>query len=553
MILTTLIILSYIYFSTQEIIKNGVYNIMIDNLYFCQRKNKTLSLSENFLYPNTFFRIIYISNVSNIYNDSFYNIEEIITNSKLSFLENKELIMNKKNNIYQLWNFIKLNENDFIIKNTDSCYIKVNESGSFCETLPFEKSTKFKFIRIYSEVDDKNNYKYKKLIDKEPIDALIKYIDLRDPNLIRDKIHQIEKDYDNEELRYSIRSICKNIPWIRKIFILTPNEKVRYFKDYNLIKEKIVYIKDKDLIGYDSSNPHAFQYRLWKLKKFGISNNIIVLDDDYFIGNKLGKKDFFHVKNGKVVPSIITSKFLKIDKTTVEKNCMFYKSKAEHSKEEQNADIFFYTRYLTFSFILNVFNISYNSSVFIPEFTHNAIPINLKDLKELYYLIYESEYKYPTLDCLYRHMKGLQFQTLILSYTFIKYDREIKNIPNNYITIKDSITGNYKFSLFCINKEPGNYSYIKYYSAKIIMEYLFPKPSPYEIIDYSFINLSFNVVYSMNEQLKLYEKKISHMIAENECFHLEVKLILIFLLIFLKLYLIYKNQFYDNAQIQYYL
>jgi hypothetical protein len=128
------------------------------------------------------------------------------------------------------------------------CYIKVNESGSFCETLPFEKSTKFKFIRIYSEVDDKNNYKYKKLIDKEPIDALIKYIDLRDPNLIRDKIHQIEKDYDNEELRYSIRSILMNISWIRKIFILMPNKNVRFFKRYKYIKNKIVYIEDKNLL-----------------------------------------------------------------------------------------------------------------------------------------------------------------------------------------------------------------------------------------------------------------------------------------------------------------
>ena len=467
-------------------------------------------------------------------------------------MENKELIFNKNNSYFHLWNLIKLDDNNFIIKNKDNCYLKVNETSPFCETLPFEKATKFKFIRIYSEVNDKNNYKHKKLIDKEPIDALIKYIDLRDPNLIRDKIHQIEKDYDNEELRYSIRSIYKNIPWIRKIFILTPNEKVRYFKDYNLIKDKIVYVKDKDLIGYDSSNQHAFQYRLWKLKKFGISNNIIVLDDDYFIGRKLEKRDFFHVKKEKVVPSIITSKFLKIDKITVEKNCIFYKTKAEHSKEEQNADIFFYTRYLTFSFILNLFNISYNSSVFIPEFTHNAIPINLKDLKELYHLIYESEYRYPTLDCLYRHMKGLQFQTLILSYSFIKYDRKVKNIPNNYITVKDSISGNYKFSLFCINKEPGNYSYIKYYNEKIIMEYLFPNPSPYEIIDYSFTNLAFNVAYSMNEQLKLNENQIFNSINKKVCIHLVINLILFFLLIILKVHLISKNQFYDNSQIQYY-
>ena len=75
----------------------------------------------------------------------------------------------------------------------------------------------------------------------------------------RNGIHQIEKDFDNEELRYSIRSILQNIPWVRKIYILIPNEKVRYFIDNELIREKIVYFRDKDLLGYDSSNSLSFQ------------------------------------------------------------------------------------------------------------------------------------------------------------------------------------------------------------------------------------------------------------------------------------------------------
>ena len=79
-----------------------------------------------------------------------------------------------------------------------------------------------------------------------------------------------------------------------------PNEKIRYFKDYNLIKDKIKYVKDIDLLGYESSNCNAFLFRYWKMKKFGISNNIIIMDDDYFIAKKLKKSDFFYVKNGEV-------------------------------------------------------------------------------------------------------------------------------------------------------------------------------------------------------------------------------------------------------------
>ena len=156
--------------------------------------------------------------------------------------------------------------------------------------------------KIYEE----NNVNFN-LIENEPIDILIKYIDLRDQNLKRKEIHQIEKDYDNEELKYSIRSVLINIPWIRKIFILMPNEKVRYFKDYKLIKNKIIYVKDRDLLGYDSSDSNSIQFNIWKMDKFGISTNFIIMDDDCFIGKKLAKSDFFYVDKEKVVPSIVTS------------------------------------------------------------------------------------------------------------------------------------------------------------------------------------------------------------------------------------------------------
>ena len=44
------------------------------------------------------------------------------------------------------------------------------------------------------------------VLEKEPIDVVFKYIDLSDPNLIREGILQIRKDEDNEELRYALRT-----------------------------------------------------------------------------------------------------------------------------------------------------------------------------------------------------------------------------------------------------------------------------------------------------------------------------------------------------------
>lgn len=70
-----------------------------------------------------------------------------------------------------------------------------------------------------------------------------------------------------------------------------PNEKVKFLK--NEMNEKIIYIKDKDILGFDSANNPSFSFNLFKMEKFGISNNFIYMDDDYFIGQKLKKVIFF--------------------------------------------------------------------------------------------------------------------------------------------------------------------------------------------------------------------------------------------------------------------
>ena len=533
-----IIIVLFINIPNIKNIKNGVYNLMLNNLNLLYNKRR-LFLSESFKYPNAFFRI---SKVYKSKNESYYNIEEIYTKYKLSYFKNKELFFNKNNDDFEIWRIVKLKENNFIIKNKQSnCSIFFNDYKFICDNIPIYKITKFRIIKIYSEVNKENNYKYE-LLNKEPIDIVIKYIDLKDPSLKRKGIHQIDKDYDNEELRYSIRSIINYIPWVRKIFILMPNEKVRYFKNNKSIKEKLVYIKDKDILGYDSSNSLAFQYRLWKMKKFGISDNIIVMDDDYFIGNKLNKSSFFYVNKGKVLPSIITSNFLKIDRKSVEENCHLFEIKAKKSKEEQNNDIFNYSKYLTFLFILDLFNTSYNDSIFIPKFTHNAIPLRLQDLKEIYDLINKSKYKQSTLESLYRTIDNLQFQTLVLSYTYIKYKRKVNNIDYKFIFLNDSISANYKFSLFCLNKGPGFYNNINYFKAKITMEYLFPNPSPFEIIDYSLINLSFNVAYYMEEEIKDYKTKYTKIIKKIEFY----KLVTIFVIFTFMIFIKYNNINYTN-------
>ena len=116
------------------------------------------------------------------------------------------------------------------------------------------------------------------------------------------------------------------------------------------------------------------------------------------------------------------------------------------------------------------------------------------------------------------------------------------NIDYKFIFLNDSISANYKFSLFCLNKGPGFYNNMNYFKAKITMEYLFPNPSPFEIIDYSLINLSFNVAYYMEEEIKDYKTKYTKIIKKNEFYKLETIFVMFTFIIFIK----YNNINYTN-------
>ena len=278
-----------------------------------------------------------------------------------------------------------------------------------------------------------------------------------------------------------------------------PNEKVKFFKDYDLIKDKIIYIKDKDFLGHESSNSHAFQYRFWKLKEYGISDNFIIMDDDYFIGQPLNKSDFFYVVNNSVVPAIVSTNFqIHTDKTFL-REYNGIKKQLKNSRE-QSSNTFLYTMYNTYFFFISYFK----GPIIVPYFTHNAIPSNVNDLKEIYDLVYNSTYRDPTLESIDRHIDSLQFQTSVNIYTFNKYSRKVNLINYNYIDIKDNLKGNFNFPLFCINT--GNnkeYSKMDFSTAKLMMEKLFPHPTPYEIIDYNTIpKLAFSVMKKFEDDIR---------------------------------------------------
>ena len=365
----------------------GVYRIgsFSNNYYFRIRKNALILFNDY-----SYFRLIQVQSNS-------YYIESIYNKNRIG-IDNYDRIILYKNNektnlLKMIWNLIKI-KSGYLIQNKYSLkYIKANNFNLICydkgENIfdnkegMIDKKFIFTFLKLYEEGELKSNLE---IIKKEPIDILIKYIDLTDKSLNRIGINQIYKDEDNEELRYSLRSILNYIPWIRKIYILMPNDKVRFLKSKEDIINKIIYIKDKDFLGFDSANIFAFTFNLYNLEKFGVSKNFIYMEDDFFIGKPLRKNDFFYYdkKDNKIYPYIITKYFYKLNvsEVIIEYNNLFKKKDSFHPHSSFG---WWLSIYSTNKYFIEHYNCTLNDKNYInTSFTHNAIPENIDDLKEIY-------------------------------------------------------------------------------------------------------------------------------------------------------------------------
>lgn len=423
-----------------------------------------------------------------------YNIRSRRFNKYIGInIEKKEEIVlyNKKEaeiNSLISWNLISIfDENEYIIKNNyNQKYLKLtNQSLRFAEidkdcinNKTIDKEYIFRILTLYENIRIIKSSDLK-IIEKEPIDVFIKYIDLSDNTLKRDGIKQIYKDEDNEELKYSLRSIFEYIPWVRKIFIVMPNERVKFLKSYEEIREKIIYVKDKDFIGFDTANIFAFTFRLFKMKKFGITKNFIYMEDDFFIGKPLKKSDFFYYdrKEKKVLPYILNSNFNELNKNnSLRLYDSLFKEKEQYTY--QGGKMWFFSIISTEKYLIE----KYNITIINTQFTHNARAENLDDLEDMFKSIQSYRYINETLFSKIRHILTLNQPHYNNLFQLNIKHRKVNSISSAYINMQEASLDKLKYPLFVINTG-GDFipTKIQYYKQKEVMQKRFPFPIKYEI------------------------------------------------------------------------
>ncbi|MDG1023763.1 MAG: Stealth CR1 domain-containing protein [Flavobacteriaceae bacterium] len=133
---------------------------------------------------------------------------------------------------------------------------------------------------------------------KMKIDLVYLWVDGSDPNWLKKKQLYMDKKMNttgryqnNQELKYSLRSVEKHLPWIRKIFIVTDHQ-TPVFLDTSHPKIEIVnhteIIPKEILPTFNSSLMEYFVYKIPDL-----SEHFLFANDDTFIHADLEPSFFF--------------------------------------------------------------------------------------------------------------------------------------------------------------------------------------------------------------------------------------------------------------------
>lgn len=96
---------------------------------------------------------------------------------------------------------------------------------------------------------------------------------------------------DNEDLKYSLRSIEKNAPWIRKIFIVTDNQVPEWLDTSN---PKVRVVDHTEILPPECLpcfNSVVIEHHLHKIP--GLSEYFLYANDDMYINKPIGPEFFF--------------------------------------------------------------------------------------------------------------------------------------------------------------------------------------------------------------------------------------------------------------------
>lgn len=140
-----------------------------------------------------------------------------------------------------------------------------------------------------------------------PIDVVYTWVDGNDPVWQRSRAHYGDGGYHAEsanparyisrdELRYSLRALEQNAPWVRHVYLVTAGQRPSWLNERS---SRITVIDHTDIFddpeALPTFNSHAIESRLHHID--GLSEHFLYFNDDMFLGRPVTPQNFF-LSNG---------------------------------------------------------------------------------------------------------------------------------------------------------------------------------------------------------------------------------------------------------------
>jgi len=118
-----------------------------------------------------------------------------------------------------------------------------------------------------------------------------------------DVTHNIRTDYNNE-LKYSLRSVMKYMPWINRIYILmNPPKKIPSWFNPDTYHGKITLVDQSETFPpgtpLPNRNSNAIETTLTNIP--GLAEHFIYMNDDLFVGRPVEYTEFFSEDGSRIV------------------------------------------------------------------------------------------------------------------------------------------------------------------------------------------------------------------------------------------------------------
>jgi len=303
----------------------------------------------------------------------------------------------------------------------------------------------------------------------------------KNPSLIKNKkVNSKGRFFDNDELKYSLRSLDKYAPWINNIYLVTDNQ-IPNWLDVN--HPKINIINHKDIFNKNNLpcfNSNAIEIHLHKIKN--LSNDFLSFNDDFFIGRESIIDDFF--LNGK--PKLFCGKKRNKLNDFDEKVLV-----NEYQHANYNARLLIYNKYNYFpSFnlrhsikVLDKNTLEYLEKIFLDTF-QNTQKNHFRTKKDIWIMALYAFYIVANKIAKPYYIAPLRKDLIRYKINYFRKGRDYAYVSLNNSTVKKI---NSKFSaikkytplMFCINDGPNVSDYKRSLSKNFLKDF-FSEKSAFE-------------------------------------------------------------------------